>query len=93
MLQQDAPSLKRRLKMKIKSTVAGLVFAASMVAVVGVSQAGCGGTYCPFAPGFSGTGWHMVPCNSGIPQAVTWEQYVSGGYAPPAVGSRHGFFW
>ncbi|KTD29715.1 hypothetical protein [Legionella maceachernii] len=75
--------------MKIKSTVAGLVVAATMLAV-GPSQAAvcttstCGAWAVPAS--FSGTGWSMVPCGAVIQPAVTWQQYTSGRYAPPVTG-------
>lgn len=75
--------------MKIKSTVAGLIIATSMFAVMGVSQA-CAS--CTVQEGFSGIGWHMVPCNTCLQPAQTWAQYVSGGYAPP-VTDRGGLFF
>jgi len=80
--------------MKIKTTVAGLVLATSMMAVAGASQAACAS--CTVIEGFSGPGWHTVPCTMCIPPAVTWQQYVSGGYAPPVTGRgfiRGFFYW
>lgn len=62
-----------------------------MIAAVGTSQAAC--AYCTVQEGFYGVGWHMVPCNTCIQPAQTWQQYVSGGYAPPVVGRRVFFFW
>lgn len=76
--------------MKIKSAVVGLVFATSMFAIVGTSQA-C--ATCTVQEGFSGTGWHMVPCNTCYQPAATWEQYVSGGYAPPVTGRNTLILW
>lgn len=74
--------------MKIKSTVVGLVFATSMIAA-GASQA-C--ATCTVQEGFSGVGWHMVPCDTCYHNAPTWQKYVSGGYAPP-VTERGGFLF
>ena len=73
--------------MKIKSTIAGLLFATSMIAVAGTSQAACAS--CTVQEGFSGTGWHMVRCNICLQPAETWQQYVSGGYAPPVTGNNN----
>lgn len=80
--------------MKIKPMIAGLIVATSMIAVVGTSQAACSTcktcVTCPkqaefsgVGPGFSGTGWHMVPCSTHLQPAQTWGQYESGSYAPP----------
>ncbi|ARG97200.1 hypothetical protein [Legionella micdadei] len=81
--------------MKIKSTVAGIIVAATMSAV-GASQAyasictTC--AHCSTCPTwnvpdeFSGTGWHTVPCNTVLQPAATWQQYTSGRYAPPVTG-------
>lgn len=74
--------------MKTKSIVAGLLVGMSMFAVAEVSQA-CAA--CKVQPGFTGIGWHMVPCNTCYQPAATWQQYVSGGYAPP-VAERGIFF-
>jgi hypothetical protein len=72
--------------MKLKSTIAGLAFAVSMFAVVGASQAMCTTQTCGwYQPGFTGIGWNMVPCGTTVRPAATWQQYVSGGYAPPTV--------
>lgn len=76
--------------MKIKSTVAGLIIATSMLAVVGASQAACAS--CTVQEGFSGTGWQMVPCKTCFQPAPTWAHYVSGGYAPPVVAGRNILF-
>ncbi|WP_028387724.1 hypothetical protein [Legionella fairfieldensis] len=76
--------------MKIKSTIAGLIISISMIGAAGAAQAACS-THCPVQEGFSGTGWHMVPCNSNIQPAQTWQQYVSGGYAPPVTGQSNFF--
>ena len=81
----------KEIDMKIKSLVAGLIISTSMLAVVGASQAQPACQYCPVT-GFYGMGWHMVPCNTPIQPASTWEQYASGGYAPPVV-ERSGFIW
>jgi len=83
--------------MKIKSKVIGLVVATSLFAAAGASQADCG--TCRIQPGFQGVGWHLVPCSANIGPALTWDQYVSGGYTAPVAGVRHGygrsgfFFW
>ena len=80
--------------MKLKSTLAGLIISISMVAAVGVSQAGSCTTQCPVQEGFSGIGWHMVPCKGNTLQtASTWQQYVSGRYAPPVVRERSVLLW
>ncbi len=76
--------------MKMKSTVAGLIFATSMIAA-GASQAMC--ATCNVQEGFSGTGWNMVPCNTCYHPAPTWQAYTSGGYAPPVTTSRRGFLF
>ena len=76
--------------MKIKSTIAGLIVGVSMFAAAGASQAAC--ATCTVQEGFYGIGWHMVPCTTCIQPAATWQQYVSGGYAPPVV-ERSGFFF
>jgi hypothetical protein len=76
--------------MKIKSAVAGIIVATTMVA----AAPSFAGTVCTTStcgvwavPGqFSGTGWHMVPCNAVLPHATTWQQYSSGSYAPPVTG-------
>ena len=74
--------------MMLKSTIGGLIVAATMFAV-GPSEAAygvCSTSTCgPWetAGQFSGTGWNMVPCNTVLPTAITWQQYISGGYAPP----------
>ena len=74
--------------MKIKSIVGGMIIASAVV-VVGASQAAvCTTTTCgPWAVSkqFTGTGWHMVPCNTVLVPARTWQQYTSGSYAPPDV--------
>ncbi|MFA5960495.1 MAG: hypothetical protein WC785_08250 [Tatlockia sp.] len=67
----------------IRSKVAGVIIAMSMMAAAGTSQA-CAD--CTTIEGFTGIGWHMVPCGTCIQPAATWQQYVSGGYAPPIVG-------
>ncbi len=72
--------------MKIKSLVAGLIISTSMLAAVGTSQAQR--VYYPYYPVYeevSVSGWHMVPCNTPVRPASTWEQYASGGYLPPVV--------
>ncbi|KTC87630.1 MULTISPECIES: hypothetical protein [Legionella] len=76
--------------MNIKSTVAGVIVATSMIAA-GASEARtvcttstCGVWAVPSE--FTGTGWHMVPCNTILPRATTWQQYSSGSYAPPVTG-------
>lgn len=84
--------------MKIKSTVAGIIVATTMIAA-GSSQAAvcstcakcstCGVWDVPVQ--YSGTGWHMVPCNTYLPTARTWQQYTSGSYAPPEARSRFFF--
>lgn len=76
--------------MKIKSAVAGIIVAMTMIAV-GPSQAArvCTTSTCGewSVPGqFAGVGWSMVPCGTYIRPAVTWEQYTSGRYAPPQTG-------
>ena len=80
----------KEIYMKMKSTVAGLILATSMMAVAGASQATC--ATCTTQPGFYGTGWHMVPCSTCVQPALTWEQYVSGGYAAPVTGRNSLFF-
>jgi len=82
--------------MKIKSAIAGLIIATSVIAV-GTSQAcltrnqpACAN--CTKIEGFTGKGWHMVSCNTCVRPAATWQQYVSGGYAPP-VAERGLFFF
>jgi hypothetical protein len=69
--------------MNIKSIIAGLIFTTSLFAV-GASQAAC--AYCNVHEGFSGIGWNTVSCRTCVQPALTWQQYVSGGYMPPVVG-------
>ena len=80
--------------MNIKTTVAGIIVTMTMVAV-GPSQAArvtcascatCSTSACPtwtVPAQFSGTGWGVVPCNTYLRHAVTWQEYASGHYAPP----------
>lgn len=74
--------------MNIKTTVAGIIVAMTMIAV-GPSQAAkvtCVSSTCPtwnVPAQFSGTGWGVVPCNTYLRHAVTWQEYASGHYAPP----------
>lgn len=82
--------------MKIKSAIAGLIIASSMMAV-GASQAcilkdqpAC--SNCVKIEGFLGRGWQTVPCNTCVQPAPTWQQYVSGGYAPPVTENNLSFF-
>lgn len=77
--------------MKIKPMFAGLIIATSMIAVVGTSQATCHtcskqAEFSGVGPGFSGTGWHMIPCKTSLQPAQNWGQYDSGSYAPPVTG-------
>ena len=70
--------------MKIKSTVAGLIVAASMVALIVPSQAAWSmhrhhhRYYC------MGQGWHMVSKRCHIQPAMNWQQYTSGVYTQPS---------
>ncbi|EHL30583.1 hypothetical protein [Legionella drancourtii] len=69
--------------MKIKASVTGLIFATSMIAAAGPSQAAM------VKHGqFSGTGWHMVPKSSGIKPAENWQEYASGVYTQPITGKN-----
>lgn len=76
--------------MKIKSAIAGIIVATTMIAVV-PSQAAqvCTDSTCgvwTVPAGFSGTGWGMVPCGSDVRPAISWQEYSSGHYAPPQTG-------
>ncbi|MCL9683873.1 hypothetical protein [Legionella maioricensis] len=60
--------------MKIKSSVAGLIIATSMVVAVGPIQASC----VKYQPG-----WHMVSKHCPIKPAENWQEYNSGVYTQP----------
>jgi hypothetical protein len=80
------------MDMNIKSKAAGLIIATSLFAVAGVSHAYCvHNSSCTITPGFTGEGWHTVPCNAPYQHAVTWAQYTSGGYLAPIP--RSGFLF
>lgn len=82
----------KEIDMKIKSIMAGLIVAMTML-VVGSSQAAyarCAGcATCPTCATwnvpaqYTGTGWHRVPCGTTLNHATTWQEYSSGRYAPP----------
>lgn len=69
--------------MKIKASVAGLIFATSMIAATGPSQAAMVKHEQPL-----GTGWHMVSKHSGIKPAENWQEYASGVYTQPVTGKN-----
>ena len=83
--------------MKLKATVAGLIFAGTMIAA-GSSQA-----YGMYERAYvlrghcSVPGWHMVHRSAGYVAADTWQEYVSGGYLPPVTNGYYNrgpfFFW
>ncbi|KTC88940.1 hypothetical protein OQJ18_03255 [Fluoribacter dumoffii] len=63
--------------MKINSSVAGLMIAIGMIAVVGTTQASC----YKHQPG-----WHMVSKKCPIKPADNWQEYTSGVYTQPVTG-------
>jgi hypothetical protein len=67
------------IKMKIKSTIAGLVVATAMVALILPGQSA-------WAKHCTGKGWHMVSKSCNIPAAETWQEYNSGIYTQPVTG-------
>lgn len=69
--------------MKIKATVAGFVFATTMLVAIGPSQAAGVKHEQPL-----GTGWHMVSKSSGIKPAENWQEYASGVYTQPITGKN-----
>lgn len=80
--------------MKIKSAVAGVFVVATMIAAAPSQAAYRTCATCPTCStcpqwdvpaSFSGVGWHTVPCNAVLQPAVSWQQYSSGGYAPPTT--------
>jgi hypothetical protein len=67
--------------MKIKSTVAGLIIATSMIELIVPSQAAWSmKKHC------TGKGWHMVSKKCNIRPAATWQEYDSGIYTRPVGG-------
>lgn len=64
--------------MSIKTSVAGLVVAASMFVAVGPIQA----TPCFYEQ----PGWHMVSKRCNIVPAESWQEYASGVYLQPMSG-------
>lgn len=71
--------------MKIKSKIAGLIVATTVLAAAGPSWAMHHHRHHHYV-GYMGSGWHMVPKSSGIPHAMTWQEYASGVYTQPIVG-------
>ncbi|CAM2954529.1 hypothetical protein [Legionella worsleiensis] len=64
--------------MKIKSTLVGLIIAASMVIAAGPLQAEC------INPE---PGWHMVSKHCNFKNADNWQEYASGIYLQPVPGA------
>lgn len=61
--------------MKVKSSVAGLIVAASLFIAIGPAQA----LQCYFQE----PGWHMVSKRCNIPAAENWQEYAGGIYLQP----------
>lgn len=66
--------------MKIKSSIAAVIMATTMIAAV-PSQAMC----CRHVD-ISEPGWHMVPKSADIRPASNWQEYASGVYLQPVTG-------
>lgn len=67
--------------MKIKSSLAGIIVATSMVALLVPTQAAWAmHKHC------TGKGWHMVSVRCNIKPAENWKQYNSGVFTQPMVG-------
>lgn len=71
--------------MRIKSSVAGFIIAATtMFVAVGPVQA----AVCQADCFYNQSGWHMVPKSCALRPAANWQAYASGVYLQPfAVGS------
>lgn len=64
--------------MKMKTAVAGIIVAGSMVLAAAPLQAAVCSTCYDNPPG-----WHMVSKHCHIRPAVTWQQYYSGMHTQP----------
>lgn len=70
--------------MKIKSSVAGLIVAVSMVTLVVPTQA----AWAMHHKHCTGKGWHMVSKSCNIKPAINWQHYESGVYTKPIVSKN-----